>query len=207
MLQNNNISCKIVQNDIELSYDTSSNKIYNNTLYTKNISNVSNKYNCEICQYYTNIKTNYDKHLSSKKHTEKSIKNSIKEENNKKFVCEICYYNTCIKYNYDKHLSSKKHKEKEFENNKNFVCEICNYNTSIKRDYNNHLSSKKHINKTQINKPIQKDNQIYSSIMGQIKNMIEEQTKIIEEKTNKIAEEQTKLSQMISMYLNKTRQT
>jgi hypothetical protein len=61
-------------------------------------------YFCEKCNYYTNIKCNFDKHNKSKKHCKKN------EEINDKYVCKYC--NTKIKHqsNYSRH--TKKCKEK-----------------------------------------------------------------------------------------------
>jgi hypothetical protein len=169
-------------------------------------SNGGNQYICEICDYNTYKNCNYDRHLSSKKHLEKVSKN------NNAYTCEFCDYNTYIKSHYEKHLSSKKHVKKRAQHLSHiYSCEICDYTTSIKYNYNKHLSSKSHINKTQTNTPIQNDNQSYSSIMDELKNMmleqskkIEEQTKIIEEKTNKIIEEKTTtMSQMMNEIANK----
>jgi hypothetical protein len=135
---------------------------------------------------------------------EKSIK-SIKNVSNQ-YVCNLCEYMSSKKSSYDNHLSSKKHAKNYALSLKNvYTCEICDYTTSIKCNYNKHLSSKSHIHRTQ------QDNQSYSSIMDELKNMMleqttkmrEEQTKIIEEKTTKIAEEQAKMNQIITEIANK----
>jgi hypothetical protein len=183
----------------------------------KSKSEVSNQYICEICDFVTSKKCNYDRHLSSKKHIEKVA------ENNKTYICEICDYNTNTKYNYDKHLSSKKHiKKRANENVYLFTCDICDYTTNVKCNYNKHLSSKSHIKKT---KTTDETPQLYSSIMDELKNMmleqttkiteeqskmreeqakfIEEQAKLIEEKTTTMREEQTKMNQMITEIANK----
>jgi hypothetical protein len=178
---------------------------------------VATNYVCESCDYNTAIKSHYDKHLSSNKHREKV------SEYNKNFVCQKCNYTTNIKSNYDKHLSSNKHK-KNYSYNldpyKIYSCDICEYSTSSNYNYNKHLLAKSHINKSQQNDnstqkdtstPKQKDTQLYSSIMSEIKNLMLEQskmreeqtTKIIEEKTTKIIEEQTKMNQMITEIANK----
>jgi hypothetical protein len=125
-------------------------------------------------------------------------------ENNKNFVCEICNYHTSIKRDYNNHLSSKKHIKKQAQHL--YSCDFCDYTTSIKYNYNKHLSSKSHIKKSQhqANTPIKKeDNQIYSSIMDELKRMREEQSKIIEEKTTSMREEQAKMNQIITEIANK----
>ena len=182
--------------------DIPSDDIGLNNYRVKSINEVSNQYICEPCDYNTPTKTEYDIHLSSKFHIEKV------SEYNKKYSCDICDYNTNIKSNYDKHVSSKKHK-KNYESTLNkskiiYSCDICHYNTSIKCNYNKHLYSRAHVNKTQpqITDVLssQKDTQLYSSIMDELKNMmleqttkIEEQAKIREEQQSKFNEEQTKI--------------
>jgi hypothetical protein len=174
----------------------------------KGICNVSNQYICEPCDYMTSRKSSYDSHLSSKKHFENS------QINNKTYGCDICDYYTYIKRDYENHLSSKKHKKNyasTLDKSKNiYSCDICHYTTSIKCNYNKHEKSKSHIHKTQMNEdnnnnndddePAQKDTQLYSSIMDELKHMMLEQTTKIEEQA-KIREE--KMSQMITEIANK----
>ena len=45
-----------------------------------------NSYNCHHCQYYTNKKSNYDRHLSSSKHKNKSNQITVVEN----YVCKSC---------------------------------------------------------------------------------------------------------------------
>jgi hypothetical protein len=190
-----------------LYHDISSNVFNAITQCDKHQSNTIKPYVCDICDYVTKKICNYNRHLSSKKHIENVSKI------NKKYNCEFCDYNTSIKSHYDKHLSSKKHIKKRAKQLSHiYGCDICDYTTNIKYNYNKHLSSKSHINKTQTITPIKNDSQSYSSIMEQLKNMREEQTKIIEEQAKiieeqaKNIEEQTKMNQIISIYLNKAGQ-
>lgn len=44
---------------------------------------MASSYECKYCEYKTNIKCNYDKHLITDKH----IKN---KENSKKYICKYC---------------------------------------------------------------------------------------------------------------------
>jgi hypothetical protein len=55
-------------------------------------SNNTKKYSCIKCIYYTNNKTDYNKHLTTNKHIEgnsKCVFNNIKV-NNKKYICHNC---------------------------------------------------------------------------------------------------------------------
>ena len=79
------------------------------------LKNVAKTYTCNICEYNTSRKYNYDLHLSSIKHKKKvaTLINTYK--------CDACDYHTNNKYNYDKHIFSIKHKNNttkiDFENN------------------------------------------------------------------------------------------
>ncbi len=85
---------------------------------------------CKLCDYETNIISNYNRHLKTIKHEEKKkIKDNIKIH-----VCEICNFRSDKYYNYERHLESNKHKETiNMINNKKieiYICELC------KKDYN-----------------------------------------------------------------------
>jgi len=78
-------------------------QIEHNISQCDNIGSRRKPYRCDICEYNTYKKSNYDKHLSSVKHIKKvAIKNSI-------FECESCGYTTPNKSYYDKHLTTIKH--------------------------------------------------------------------------------------------------
>src|SRR4029078_2948271 len=72
------------------------------------------EFKCEYCNYNTNTKANFDKHLNTKKH----IKN--KGVNNKKYICKYC--GTCVSFrsglskhskSCDEHLNKVKELELE----------------------------------------------------------------------------------------------
>ena len=214
-----------LKNNKKIQHDISSNNCQSNFFLYNFGCSVSNPYICEKCDYSTSKKSSYDKHLSCKKHIEKV------SENNKMYICEFCHYNTSIKSNYDKHLSCKKHIEKvALETKKSkmiFSCDICDYTTYIKCNYKKHQKSHSTTNNI-INKSKDKqcnantnanvntnvntnanvndyiiNNNLYSSIMGEIKHlMIEQSTKFIQEQT-KMYEEQTKINQIINDIANK----
>ena len=60
-------------------------------------------YTCEDCDYHTNLKTNYDRHLGSSKHNKK-VNNLSKQ-----YVCVLCGYKCTDQSNFNKHLGSKRH--------------------------------------------------------------------------------------------------
>jgi hypothetical protein len=113
------------------------------------------KYNCEKCEYHTNINANFSKHKRTKKHRrnyEEEIKNEEIENKKKKYHCTFCDYYTNSQPSFSKHKKSKKHKknkEKE-EKNFNYKCEKCPYMTNCNMEYFNHIAEN-HINKEKLN--------------------------------------------------------
>ncbi len=105
----------------------------------ENINNF--KFKCEKCNYNTNYKSSYDKHLRSVLHQTGERKERSDKKNKK---CEICGY-ICST---DKNLKSHKlvnHLTKEDRKEKfKYYCEICDYGNDCKVLYDKHLISKKH---------------------------------------------------------------
>ena len=165
------------------------NKNDNVTQNTKSINldeKNTNTYMCDICDYNTSRKYNYDLHLSSVKHIKKLgiklAKNSSKISNTELvsnfYICENCNYKTSKKYNYDLHILTEKHKKlnKEYYL---YNCDICNYHTNNKCNFQKHELSKKH-NHDKINNIMNTgDGVMFSSIMSEIKNMMAEQNQTI----------------------------
>ena len=63
------------------------------------------EYFCNLCDFKTSRKENYNNHNSTSKH-----KNNVYNLN--QFKCEICNYSTSSQQNFQKHLESNKHKNK-----------------------------------------------------------------------------------------------
>jgi hypothetical protein len=108
-IEENNIG----ENDIE------ENNIGENDIGENNINEeiCDNSYNCNLCNYSTNKKFNYDKHLVTLKH-----KINSKEIDDKKYYCEFCnkYFNSnnsLWKHNNRKHSNKKLTKEDKEQNN------------------------------------------------------------------------------------------
>mgnify|MGYP001167975794 CR=1 FL=1 len=75
-----------------------------------------NKYTCTLCNYTTNHKSHYDKHLQTKKHKKNENTNQIDI-----FKCELCNVQYSKKYYFDRHLNSIKH-IKNSNANHNCIC-------------------------------------------------------------------------------------
>jgi hypothetical protein len=81
-------------------------------MVTKNKQNKHFKYICELCDFKSNKKFNYEKHLKTDKHNDVQMvtKNKQNKQNKQfKYVCELCDFKSNKKFNYEKHLQSKKH--------------------------------------------------------------------------------------------------
>ena len=83
------------------------------------------KITCELCYYNTSNKKDYNKHLITAKHKNRSFLANLGEKIPKnpqkskvEFTCELCYYNTTNKKDYNKHLNRSKHKKNEQEKEK-----------------------------------------------------------------------------------------
>ena len=59
------------------------------------------QYNCLKCEYFTNDKSNYTRHMKSSKHVKKMKGEDI-------YICKKCSYKTIKKQDYDKHCKTKK---------------------------------------------------------------------------------------------------
>jgi len=140
------------------------------------ISSLENLYKCNLCEYSTNKKSNYDKHMIGKKHKKKVL--SI-------YVCDICEYSSNKKSHFDRHMLTNKHLEKIEESLKiDFTCSICNYTTNKKNNYDKHMITNKHLIKfselsktdTEINSNSVSNtnnqnitNELFLSVMNEIK--------------------------------------
>ena len=69
---------------------------------------LSQKFACEICDYYTDRKTDFEKHLLTKKHlSQLGVTNS--NVHVLEFACDICDYTTSRLYNLQQHKITNKH--------------------------------------------------------------------------------------------------
>ena len=129
----------------------------NKAINPENIpQNMAKKYVCELCDYNTRNKTNFNTHNLTRKHILKQNEainlENIPKNTAKKYVCELCDYNTINKKDFNKHNFTRKHITKQNEEinteNVNFLCN-CGIN------FNNRSSLLEHKNKCSqpINQP------------------------------------------------------
>ena len=84
---------------------------------------------CLKCSYHTTLKTNYERHLLSKKHLqEKTL-----------YVCITCGYDAKTKYSYERHI-----KTCSIDEPVDYNCLFCEYTTTSKQSYELHLLSQAH---------------------------------------------------------------
>ncbi|AHC54972.1 zinc finger protein [Tunisvirus fontaine2] len=96
---------------------------------------------CSVCGITSTTKSNFRKHLLTKKHLANLNGKSIKGAN---YSCEDCGYHSNDKSHYEEHISSKKHLKRKMGNNE---CVCCNYTTNDISNFTRHLQSKAHLKK------------------------------------------------------------
>ena len=92
-------------------------------------------FECELCSYKTERNDNYQRHIESKKHINKTENIML----NKLYKCDECDYKTQYKSNLNRHK-----KLKQTNVDKLHVCEVCNYKTLNNIMFDNHITSDKH---------------------------------------------------------------
>lgn len=97
---------------------------------------------CEECNFKTYNKFNYDDHLESREHKQKT--------KCKEMYCECCKIQCRTLIEYTHHLNTTKHKKNAgtFEEEK-LYCECCDYTATTKQNLQIHFKSKKHQQKMQ----------------------------------------------------------
>lgn len=92
-------------------------------------------FECELCSYKTERNDNYQRHIESKKHINKTENIML----NKLYKCDECDYKTQYKSNLNRHK-----KLKQTNVDKLHVCEVCNYKTLNNIMFDNHITSDNH---------------------------------------------------------------
>ncbi len=99
------------------------------------------KYECIKCNYVTNYKSSYDKHLSSNIHItgEKKVRSDKKDNK-----CEICNEIFASQQSLKDHKINKHTDIKNKKENYKYYCECCYIGTNTETIYKKHIESKKH---------------------------------------------------------------
>jgi len=88
------------------------------------------KYECEKCNYITNHKQNFEKHLLTRKHKMELNGTILANKSMSPVFCETCCIYVADNYAFEKHKTTKKHQKSMNLANKSmsplFVCDICN---------------------------------------------------------------------------------
>jgi len=105
------------------------------------------KFECDICQYKTVRKTNYEKHLTTLRHKNKakcSKKVGKVVAKKDEYICTKCQYKTELKFNYEKHLLTLKHKSSSKSSKNQFNCD-CGKTYKYKQSLTRHQKKCKQI--------------------------------------------------------------
>jgi hypothetical protein len=174
------------------------------------------KYCCEICDYSTLIKHNYNLHLTTRKH-----KNAVNPKNPNKNVynCVLCSYETTRLDTYKRHIESLKHKKNAVKTiNVVGIKEQDSFQCNCGKKYK-HQSSlsyhKKKCNVAQIVKPLPCEEETPSEPTNEfIANMLvqqheehkrrDEEHKKRDEENNKIIKDLTEKVSTMSLVTNNT---
>jgi hypothetical protein len=202
------------ENNINPNYvvDNNDNDIKHNKLVKQ--------FYCEKCEYKTERKNNFVKHLNSNIH--KKYFHSINDNKILNYKCLSCEYIFSRKSNYNRHIKKCNTKEcntfdstnnriasstkiiaiqdtiseKNQEHTKNiYNCEKCGFTTIKKRNYQIHLNSKKHIQnmKQEQIKMVDTNANIELFKNEVISTMIGKLSSVLEQNNKNILAEQTKI--------------
>jgi hypothetical protein len=96
----------------------------------------SKTYFCDMCQFSTKNKYQYEAHINSNEH--------MREVKMKNLFCEKCGVQSRSEIEYRSHILSKKHNKTNTEAIK-YECVKCEYVTEVKQHYETHCKSSKHM--------------------------------------------------------------
>lgn len=102
------------------------------------------KYNCEKCQYKCSYLSEWNEHLTAKKHTgekRKERSDKILEEQ-----CKFCLYKSKKTTNMKLHVLTNHSTKEERKTSMKFYCDKCDFGTNAEILFNRHLETQKHLN-------------------------------------------------------------
>lgn len=159
----------IVQDDSDESL--SNDEFKHNSLKRKYESFSGNSHiYCNVCDYQSNSRKNYDFHCMGKNHSIAVSKATKKEVLalpyflvQKTFACEPCNYETLGQLGYQRHCASSRHSQISGTKNINgteeakFRCGLkCNFTTLHRYNFEKHVQSKEHLSNIQKGAVLQK---------------------------------------------------
>jgi hypothetical protein len=105
-------------------------------------TNKTRKYNCEKCNYRTNITAKWKRHLETTLHQtgERKVRSDCKDP----IKCEQCEYKTKNKTNMKHHYLNEHGTMEERKTQFKFYCEGCDYGTFSIDLFNVHKTTNKH---------------------------------------------------------------
>lgn len=149
-------------------------------------------FHCEKCEYITSVKGDYNRHLLSRKHSNRE--NNVDESDNKEYICKICNYITAYKKDYNRHLLCKKHEKQTLiaiNKLKLHQCLSCNKTYSSNKNLWKHKQKCKKpsqnvndVENKNDNEPIPKASEITSELLIEVFNQNKELRTILTEQHN-----------------------
>lgn len=101
------------------------------------------KYNCEKCNYKTNLKYSWTQHCNTTLH--KTGKRKVRKDRiQENYKCSKCNYITTNNNNYLTHILNNHSTKEEKKNKFKFYCETCDFGVFVKSVYDKHIKTKKH---------------------------------------------------------------
>jgi len=155
-------------------------------------------FHCEKCDYYANKNSDYEKHLSTRKHNSainiagmeiNGNKNPAKKSPESNYSCEKCNFYTTNISNYNAHLLTKKHTSNisdEPANPKNYNCKTCN------KEFLNPSGLWKHNKKCQSKEEVKdSQNNLTNEMIFEVLKNSKELQNFLMEQNNKLMEQHT----------------
>ena len=102
------------------------------------------KYHCEKCKYSCNYISEWNEHLTTKKHT--GEKRKIRSDKVLEEQCKFCQYKTNKITNMKLHILTKHSTKEERKKEMKHYCDKCDFGTNVNILFQRHLETQKHIN-------------------------------------------------------------
>jgi len=112
-------------------------------MLTESCSKVAQRFSCELCHYYTDKKSSYDKHLTTSKHTKLTEVNTFSNkschevaDDIKEFICSCCNKSFKSRVGLWKHKQKcNQEKEKEQPTDKDLICMLIKQNSELIKEH------------------------------------------------------------------------